>query len=75
MHPDWALTPHRAAVHLPTATAVVADLRDAVALEQLPAAERAAWRTFWTEVEAFRKRPGKHPPHVREPAEGSGIAM
>jgi metallophosphoesterase superfamily enzyme len=26
MHPEWALTPQRAAVHLPTATAVVADL-------------------------------------------------
>jgi hypothetical protein len=50
-------------------------LRDAAALEKLSMAERAAWRTFWTEVEALRKRPGKHPPHVREPAEGSGIAM
>jgi putative SbcD/Mre11-related phosphoesterase len=26
MHADWAMTPQRAAVHLPTATAVVADL-------------------------------------------------
>jgi metallophosphoesterase superfamily enzyme len=26
MHADWALTPQRAAIHLPTATAVVADL-------------------------------------------------
>ncbi len=26
VHDDWLLTPHRAAVHLPTATGVIADL-------------------------------------------------
>jgi hypothetical protein len=40
----------------------LAGLRDAAALEKLSEAERAAWRTFWTEVEALRTRSGKPRP-------------